>query len=168
MFHVTGSQYISSKDIVKLEKCAGTFLMGCSSGSMRLDSCYFPSGMPLNYLQAGSPIVIANLWEVTDKDIDRFGKVMLDAWMEERSHLPKVCDQCALVEEELKDNNKKKGCRAVPETRDVDVRKNVCNHRPKLGSFMGKAREACYFPFLVGAAPVCYGVPTGIRRKKIL
>ncbi|KAK6156913.1 hypothetical protein DH2020_011161 [Rehmannia glutinosa] len=34
---------------------------------------------------AGSPVIVANLWEVTDKDIDRFGKAMLNAWLGERS-----------------------------------------------------------------------------------
>ena len=46
---------------------------------------YTPQGTHLSYLSTGSPVIVANLWEVTDKDIDRFGKAMLDAWLRERS-----------------------------------------------------------------------------------
>ncbi|CAN1263567.1 ESP1 [Linum perenne] len=42
------------------------------------------------------------------------------------------------------------------------------NHRPMVGSFIAQAREACTLKYLIGAAPVCYGVPTGIRRKDTL
>lgn len=100
--------------------------------------CYLPHGAPISYLLAGSPIIVANLWEVTDKDIDRFGKAMLNAWLRERSA---ECAQCS-------------------------INVNNCNHRPRIGSFMGQARDACHLGFLIGAAPVCYGVPTGIIKRK--
>ena len=29
-------------------------------------------GMPLSYLLAGCPALVANLWDVTDRDIDKF------------------------------------------------------------------------------------------------
>lgn len=32
----------------------------------------------LNYLRAGSPTVLVNLWDVTDKDIDRFTDVVFE------------------------------------------------------------------------------------------
>ncbi|KAL9691962.1 hypothetical protein QQ045_012390 [Rhodiola kirilowii] len=128
--HGSGAQYLPSHEIQKLENCAATLLMGCSSGSLHLNGSYLPRGMPLSYLMAGSPAIIANLWEVTDKDIDRFGKAILEAWLRERSvHDP--------TSEEI----------------------------PKIGSFISKARDACTLPYLIGAAPVCYGVPTGIWRK---
>ena len=60
---------------------------------------YTPQGTHLSYLSAGSPVIVANLWEVTDKDIDRFGKAMLDAWLRERSSPSVVCAQCRLVAE---------------------------------------------------------------------
>lgn len=147
--------------------------MGCSSGSLSLNGCYIPQGTPLSYLLAGSPVIVANLWDVTDKDIDRFGKTMLDAWLRERSSVPVCCDQCSSVEDEAKNrrgkgNKKRVSRKKLPETSDISLCKNGCDHRPKLGSFMGQAREACKLPFLIGAAPVCYGVPTGIRRKPSL
>nr|GMD92871.1 separase isoform X1 [Ipomoea batatas] len=137
---ISGGQYIPGQDIKELETCAASLLMGCSSGSLTSNGCYIPQGAPLYYLSAGSPIIVANLWEVTDKDIDRFGKKMLDAWFRERSSASAGCDQCSTVSEQFRD-------------------------RPRAGSFMGEARKACFLRYLIGAAPVCYGVPTGITRK---
>ncbi|KAL7595966.1 hypothetical protein Lser_V15G29776 [Lactuca serriola] len=71
--HGSGVQYIPGDEIQKLDGCAATLLMGCSSGSLSLNGSYSPKGAPLYYLFAGSPVIVANLWEVTDKDINRFG-----------------------------------------------------------------------------------------------
>ncbi|KAL1336318.1 hypothetical protein HN51_030706 [Arachis hypogaea] len=169
--HGSGAQYIPRHEIQKLEKCAATLLMGCSSGSLTLQGSYVPQGVPLSYLLAGSPVIVANLWEVTDKDIDRFGKAMLDAWLKQRSDLPKECFQCNLLSEEfeamnLKGKAKRKGARKkVQESAETDSPRINCGHRPKIGAFMGQAREVCTLPFLTGASPICYGVPTGIWRK---
>ena len=95
----SGAQYIPRHEIQKLENCAATLLMGCSSGSLSLNGQYTPQGTHLSYLSAGSPVIVANLWEVTDKDIDRFGKAMLDAWLRERSSPSVACAQCRLVPE---------------------------------------------------------------------
>ncbi|KAL0422317.1 UNVERIFIED_CONTAM: Separase, partial [Sesamum latifolium] len=92
--HGSGTQYIPGHEIQKLESCAAGLLLGCSSGSLYLKGCYMPQGAPLSYLLAGSPVIIANLWEVTDKDIDRFGKAMLNAWLRERSAASTKCAQC--------------------------------------------------------------------------
>lgn len=170
-----GSQYIKWHHVQKLEKCAATLLMGCSSGSLSLNGCYAPSGTPLSYLQAGSPVIFANLWDVTDKDIDRFAKAMLDGWLRERLNVSVDSEQTILVGEEHDAKNrrgkgiKKKTSRnKSPDSLDNGTFKNSCDSRPKLGSFMGSARDACQLPFLIGASPVCYGVPTGIRRKTSL
>ncbi len=57
-------------------------LMGCSSGAllsvnqqnghaMDTDIHFEPEGLALSYLCAGAPCVVSNLWDVTDRDIDR-------------------------------------------------------------------------------------------------
>lgn len=177
--HGSGAQYISQQEIQKLENCAATLLMGCSSGSLSLNGCYAPQGTALSYLLAGSPAIVANLWEVTDKDIDRFGKAMLDAWLEERSSVSLGCDQCNLVAKEFEAMNIKSGKgkakKKVPKTKTKAAGTfaggaviNSCDHRPKIGAFMAQAREACTLPFLIGASPVCYGIPTSIGIKKDL
>ncbi|KAI3774516.1 hypothetical protein L1987_49074 [Smallanthus sonchifolius] len=53
--HGSGVQYIPGGEIQKLERCAATLLMGCSSGSLSLNGSYTPKGAPLYYLFAGSP-----------------------------------------------------------------------------------------------------------------
>ncbi|KAF3628570.1 putative DNA polymerase delta subunit 4-like [Capsicum annuum] len=175
--HGSGTQYIPEHEVKKLESCAATLLMGCSSGSLYLHGCYAPRGAPLCYLFAGSPVIVANLWEVTDKDIDRFGKSMLDAILRERSNVSFSCDQCDTISDQLdslKITDRKRTQRVktkkdtTPDMCNMNVSTNHCNHRPKIGSFMGQARGACTLPFLIGAAPVCYGVPTGIISKKDL
>ncbi|GFP93870.1 separase [Phtheirospermum japonicum] len=146
--HGSGTQYIPNHEIQKLDGCAATLLLGCSSGSLYLKGCYLPQGAPISYILAGSPVIVANLWEVTDRDIDRFGKAMLNAWLTERSSASSECARC---------NN-------VPPVNNCKSMK--CNHRPRIGSFMGQARDACNLGFLIGASPVCYGVPTGIIKRK--
>ncbi|KAL3620880.1 hypothetical protein CASFOL_035792 [Castilleja foliolosa] len=146
--HGSGTQYIPNHEIQKLDGCAATLLLGCSSGALHLKGCYLPQGAPISYILAGSPVIVANLWEVTDKDIDRFGKAMLNAWLVERSSASSECARCNNV-------NPVNNCKS----------KN-CNHRPRIGSFMAQARDACNLGFLIGAAPVCYGVPTGIIKRK--
>ncbi|KAK6945493.1 hypothetical protein RJ641_013037 [Dillenia turbinata] len=172
--HGSGTKYFPQKEIQKLETCAATLLMGCSSGALSLDGHYSPQGTPLSYLLAGSPIVVCNLWEVTDKDIDRFGKAMLEAWLKERSALADSCVHCIDLVNDLKsmdiNSNKGKGKKKASRKKQAEVLDkssghNYCSHRPKLGAFMSQARDACTLPFLIGAAPVCYGVPTGIRKK---
>lgn len=119
------------------------------------------------------PVIISNLWDVTDKDIDRFGKAMLEAWLTTRSNISVDCVQCNEISDKLKelniDGDKGKGKKKTSRSKSVEVNTCTlgCKHRPKIGSFMGKAREACILPFLIGAAPVCYGVPTGIWNKDL-
>ena len=84
--HGSGGQFIRGRRIKRLAAdgdcdCAVTFLMGCSSS--KLSECgwqFEPHGMPFNYLQAGSPAVVGTLWDVTDKDIDRFAMQTFVNW----------------------------------------------------------------------------------------
>lgn len=78
--HGSGAQYIRGRTIKRLERCAVTFLMGCSSGTLTEAGEYEPYGTPMNYLQAGSPALVATLWDVTDKDIDRFARSTFEYW----------------------------------------------------------------------------------------
>ena len=70
---------------------------------------------------------------------------------------------------ERKGNTKKgRGRRKKPEPDDgmPELSAGYCfRHKLRTGYFVSKARNACKLPFLIGAAPVCYGVPTGIRKK---
>jgi separase len=56
---------------------ASVVLMGCSSGKLqsvngRVRTMHYePEGIALTYLLSGAPCVVGNLWDVTDRDIDR-------------------------------------------------------------------------------------------------
>ena len=52
--------------------------MGCSSGKRDDMGIFEPSGVVDAYCLAGSPAIVANLWDVTDKDIDRFTMEMFN------------------------------------------------------------------------------------------
>ncbi|PTU17805.1 hypothetical protein P175DRAFT_0486501 [Aspergillus ochraceoroseus IBT 24754] len=78
--HGSGAQYIRGRTVKRLDQCAVTFLMGCSSGTLTEAGEYEPYGTPMNYLQAGAPALVATLWDVTDKDIDRFAKATFEHW----------------------------------------------------------------------------------------
>ncbi|THD00405.1 hypothetical protein EYZ11_000132 [Aspergillus tanneri] len=78
--HGSGAQYIRGRTIRRLDQCAVTFLMGCSSGALTEAGEYEPYGTPMNYLQAGCPALVATLWDVTDKDIDRFAQSTFERW----------------------------------------------------------------------------------------
>uniref|UniRef100_A0A7C9AXX5 Separase n=2 Tax=Opuntia streptacantha TaxID=393608 RepID=A0A7C9AXX5_OPUST len=162
--------------IQDLEKCAGMLLMGCSSASLALNGDYPPVGPPLSYILAGSPNIVGTLWEVTDREIDRFTKALLKAFLDVRS-TSLGCKQCSILAEEFKSmsvnerkgNTKKgRGRKKKPESEDGVLKASTgyCfTHKLRAGYFVSQARKACRLQFMIGAAPVCYGVPTGIRKK---
>lgn len=96
--------------------------MGCSSGKMESNGEYDPHGYILNYLIAGSPAVLGNLWDVTDRSIDNITRHMLQAW--------------GAIGKNQGRNQEKSLVQALTESRDQ-----------------------CNLQYLIGAAPVVYGVP---------
>ncbi|KAG6902753.1 hypothetical protein C0995_011901 [Termitomyces sp. Mi166 len=76
--HGGGEQYIRSHKIRHLPVCAATMLWGCSSGALREMGDFDRVGTPFNYMLAGSPCLVANLWDVTDRDIDKFSQAVFD------------------------------------------------------------------------------------------
>lgn len=125
--HGAGEQYLSIPKIRSLNSCASALLMGCSSGKLRWNAngIFEPAGVLLAYILAGCPLAIANLWDVTDKDIDRYCGTLLNDWL---SHEPGKNAELAVQ----------------------------------------TARAACKLPFLIGAAPVCFGMPTTALTKSTM
>jgi separase len=72
---------------------AAIILMGCSSGKLasinrkeadpvhRTAMHYEPEGIALSYIVAGAPCVIGNLWDVTDRDIDRYCLTFMEQFL---------------------------------------------------------------------------------------
>ncbi|GAA5799445.1 hypothetical protein HPULCUR_004860 [Helicostylum pulchrum] len=78
--HSAGQSFMRGTTVRQLPKCAVSLLMGCSSGLLESNGEFEPYGYVLNYLLAGSPAVVANLWDVTDRSIDKLTKHMLYSW----------------------------------------------------------------------------------------
>ncbi|AQK56302.1 Separase [Zea mays] len=172
--HGSGTQYISSKEVEKIDNCAAALLMGCSSGTLHCKGSYAPRGAPLSYLFAGSPAIIANLWDVSDKDIDRFSKALLNSWLHDKSLDGNNCSKCCQLTMELesmsiasKENGKarRQGTRGKKQQHINDSTKCCSCKQRRIASYISEARRACRLPLLIGASPVCYGVPTIIRKK---
>ncbi|CAI0375643.1 unnamed protein product [Linum tenue] len=84
-----------------------------------------------------------------------------------RCNLVKEFDSMSIKGKGRKRVSKKKAPESVDSNDEDSTKHNSPNNRrPTVGSFMAQAREACTLKYLIGAAPVCYGVPTGIRRKE--
>jgi len=132
--HGGGYKCFARSQIESLQTCESTImLMGCSSARLNANenklectgsfsSFYEPDGIVTSYLIAGAPCVVGNLWDVTDRDIDRFFVEVLDRFLGDGSR-----------------------------------------ERSSLSECVSKSRSACKMRFIVGCAPVCYGVPVHIR-----
>ena len=57
-----------------------TLLIGCSSGALQMNGILEPYGNIFNWLACGTPSVLVNLWDVTDKDIDQFSESVFEKW----------------------------------------------------------------------------------------
>ena len=144
--HGSGAQFIRAREIRKLEKCAVTMLMGCSSGALTESGEFEPFGPPINYMHAGSPALVATLWDVTDKDIDRFFQRTFEQWG--------LFEKCG-------EQVSRKGKGKAKERKTVGAAKE--QKRTSLVEAVARSRDACILKFLNAAAVVVYGVPVYIR-----
>ncbi|KAL4228695.1 Separin [Mactra antiquata] len=78
--HGSGGRFFTSYEIEKLSCRAVALLMGCSSGRLLVRGQLEASGMMISYFLAGCPSMVANLWDVTDKDIDKFTGELVKTW----------------------------------------------------------------------------------------
>lgn len=148
--HGSGGQYIRPRTIKKLGKCAVALLMGCSSGALTEAGEFEPYGTPMNYMHAGCPAMLATLWDVTDKDIDKFSSTVLEKWGLFGDAKPAVPSSPV-----------KKSARQRGKSKAKDVKEtNAVEKGPvSLDEAVAQGRESCLLKYLNGAAPVVYGVP---------
>ncbi|KAF2093658.1 hypothetical protein NA57DRAFT_81158 [Rhizodiscina lignyota] len=185
--HGSTAQYIRPRSVRKLcsaagaeddipPACATALLMGCSSAAITENGEFSPHGMVLAYLAAGAPAVVGCLWDVTDRDCDRFSVECGRRW-----GLWHAAD-----DEDARKDTKKKGYKKrakddVENARDastlsrsvgaktrldlsdaLDVRGESVS-APKsdtnLAEAVAASRDACYLKYLNGAAMVVYGIP---------
>lgn len=117
--HSSGEKYLKGEKIQNLKVKSACFLLGCSSGLLKSQGFYEPQGVVVQYSIANCPGLLANLWDVTDKDIDRFALELL---------------------------------------RKIEMGSSV-------GQAIYHARNVCKLKYLVGAAPVWYGLPLEFHIK---
>lgn len=139
--HGGGDQYLPSGVMRRMKQCPGSMLMGCSSGRVRDQGQYDHTGPIWSYLTAGCPAAVANLWDVTDRDIDRFSQSVLEQWVGTPS------------------GNTESSTQDIP---------GGHSSAPLLCEAVVASRSACRLRYLIGGAPVCYGIPVRVdqtRRK---
>jgi separase len=186
--HGSGAQFVRSKAVRRLYPgaqdgrskepgCATTFLFGCSSVHLTENGIYEPSGMLASYLTAGAPAVVGMLWDVTDKDCDRFAIKAGELWG--LWHEPP--EDVASVAPPKTPGRKAKGKGRVAQLVDevegakapssakkgkkariiVDEAELAEDGRRGLGldECVREARKACVLRYLNGAAAVVYGIP---------
>lgn len=131
--HGGAEQYISSQKIRSLPQCATTMLWGCSSGHLKDQGDFDRTGTAWHYMVAGCPSLVGNLWDVTDRDIDRISEHVLKHGL----HLDAAHQ---------------------PQSRS---RTNTLLPLSELSTVqaVNKARNECKLKYLNGAAPVVYGLP---------
>ncbi len=95
---------------------------------------------------------MANLWDVTDRDVDRFSRALLDRW----DLHPDTDDEGGNLEAGANVAGGGEGPVGVP-------RPLVC-----LAGSVAASRGACRLPHLIGAAPVCYGIPVHVTATRSL
>lgn len=152
--------------------------MGCSSGRLSLRGEYEPFGVVLSYLMAGCPAIIANLWDVTDGDIDRFSRSLLNSWLASKPESAnsdsdtgvRDMGDCELAMREGRNVNTASHARHTSQLNSTVLENQTPHHAPlenihRMGSAVGQSRNACRLPHLIGASPVCYGVPTGVWKQ---
>ncbi|KAG9247297.1 peptidase family C50-domain-containing protein [Calycina marina] len=149
--HGSGAQYIRSKEIRKLESCATSILMGCSSGKMTEVGEFESFGTPTQYLQAGAPALVGLLWDVTDKDVDRFAERMFEAW--------DLYGKSVGTSKGGRAKSKKGANGSQSESDDGRESEN----KTSLVEALARGRGACKFRYLTAASVVVYGVPVYLR-----
>lgn len=95
---------------------------------------------------AGCATAAANLWDVTDRDIDRFSTAVLNDWSNADSGSTGHSSGGSSSTGHSSGGGGGGG--------------GHCNaHGSAAGRAITVNRGACRLPHLIGAAPVCYGIP---------
>ncbi|EAA27354.1 hypothetical protein GE21DRAFT_4503 [Neurospora crassa] len=165
--HGSGAQYIRGRTIRRLSpRCNATvLLMGCSSAKLNEAGEGFEVyGPAWNYMMAGAPAVVGTLWDITDRDIDRFTGRLLEDW---GLFGPGVFSKTEEKREEEKRRRKGKGLDKADEG-DMEKEEGEKEEEGKKGKkslveAVASARGACRFRYVTAAAIAVYGIPVYLQ-----
>jgi separase len=134
--------------------------MGCSSAQLQAQGPFQPYGTAINYLQGGASFVVGNLWDVTDKDIDRYTMKLFETM----GIREKEADAAASAADgqgvsQISNELKRMSISSSANTQDNATPKDLLS----ISKCIALSRDACQLKYLIGAAPVVYGLPC--RRK---
>ncbi|RMB92430.1 hypothetical protein DUI87_31147 [Hirundo rustica rustica] len=79
--HGAGARLLEGQNLARLRCRAVVLLFGCSSAALSSRGHLEPTGTVLRYILAGCPLVLGNLWDVTDRDLDRLAQALLWGWL---------------------------------------------------------------------------------------
>ncbi|KAF2154918.1 hypothetical protein K461DRAFT_276085 [Myriangium duriaei CBS 260.36] len=191
--HGSGAQYVRPRAIERLETCApAVWLMGCSSGLATEYGQLETTSVPLSYLTAGKTdvdtmdywtkgrdglcmAVVATLWDVTDRDIDKFSLAVGEKWGLFESNGDEVGMEAVAVPKTLGRKRKEAMTKTPGKTpgrnrkaKTVDEGKQAGDGNKhggmSLSEAVAKSRDVCYLRYLNGAASVVYGVPVYLEK----
>uniref|UniRef100_A0A8C6BUQ6 separase n=1 Tax=Monodon monoceros TaxID=40151 RepID=A0A8C6BUQ6_MONMO len=118
--HGAGARFLDGQAVLRLSCRAVALLFGCSSAALAVHGNLEGAGIVLKYIMAGCPLFLGNLWDVTDRDIDRYTEALLQGWLGAGPGAP-------------------------------------------LLYYVSQARQAPRLKYLIGAAPVAYGLPVSLQ-----
>lgn len=118
--HGAGARFLDGQAVLRLSCRAVALVFGCSSAALAVHGNLEGAGIVLKYIMAGCPLFLGNLWDVTDRDIDRYTEALLQGWLGAGPGAP-------------------------------------------LLHYASQARQAPRLKYLIGAAPVAYGLPVSLQ-----
>ncbi|CBQ73661.1 related to Separin [Sporisorium reilianum SRZ2] len=142
--HGGAEQFIRQSKVRELQRCAVAMLWGCSSAMLHDNGEFDGTGTPLNYMCAGAPAMVGNLWDMTDRELDSvcegvFGRLgLMEA--QERAEV-------------------KAAARNIKLDRNGNLEASRASTEMSLARAVAESRNDCRLPYLTGAATVVYGVP---------
>ncbi|KAG5442895.1 hypothetical protein CSKR_113627 [Clonorchis sinensis] len=132
--HGNGSRFLLHTFNQGLNARAAALVLGCSSGKPRWEGRHEPYSSLFNHLLAGCPFVAGLLWDVTDRDMDRFTLQFFKQWL--------FTDNDSGADENTISNS------------------STTNHnKPPISTCLVQATSACKLKHLVGKSVIIYGIP---------
>lgn len=171
--HGAGERMHDTFRLRKFASCPASLLWGCSSGRLKARGIHDALGTALYYLIAGAPFLVANLWDVTDKDID---KLCMGHMGRTFPAVESVAVSPASGSSDQETSRKgAKGTKASSTSRSRSKSTSSVSGSGSGGSMslgeghshqpihaalaLAECRDVCRMPYAVGAAPVVYGIP---------
>ena len=141
--HGAGEKMCDPFRLRRFASCPAALLWGCSSGVLKAHGVHDALGTALYYLLAGAPFLIGNLWDVTDKDIDKLCMAYMASILDLRGP-----------------GGNGDGGDSSGDGGGVEKRAQGGANGARVAGALVQCRNVCRMANAVGSAPVLYGIPT--------